>query len=78
MQVVCHHQKRGALTHIQFTQQFENRVGVARIQVTRWLIGHDQARAVNQRTGDSHTLTFTAREFRGTMRRTVFASTTKF
>lgn len=67
---VRHHYDRRSLL-IQLGEQLHNLGTVLGIQVTRWLIGQDNLRVGNYRTGDSHTLLLTSGELLREVSRTV-------
>ncbi|MNT98030.1 hypothetical protein D3C72_2405150 [compost metagenome] len=63
LQIMGHHQERGALAHVQFTEQIKDAVGSAFIQVAGGLIRQYQRRIIDQCAGNRHALTFTAGQF---------------
>lgn len=67
---VRHHYDRRSLL-IQLGEQLHNLGTVLGIQVTGWLIGQDNLRVGNYRTGDRHTLLLTSGELLREVSRTV-------
>src|SRR5271168_2781493 len=61
--VVGHHANGGAIA-MQVAQQLHDRFAVFRVQVTSRLVGHQNERIANQRTGHSYALLLTAGELR--------------
>jgi hypothetical protein len=62
--VVGDHHKGSALVTRQAQHQLEHRVGGAAVEVAGGLVGQHAGRLAGQRTGDGHTLAFTARQLR--------------